>query len=83
MKYRTDPAMGERLIEEILRSKYDRTELANELGCHPDTINYWLYGGGIPHAYYLAAFHRAGFDVIYILTGERTRNDQTRSENYN
>lgn len=73
--YKTDPSMSTRLAEEIWRSQYSNKQLAYKIGCNPATVSYWLSGGGIPHAYYLARFHKIGFDVIYILTGERTRND--------
>jgi transcriptional regulator with XRE-family HTH domain len=76
----TDPAVFPRLAEEIFRTGLGNTELAKLLGCNLNTIAYWLAGGGTPQAYYLAKMHKIGLDVIYILTGERTRNDRTRSK---
>ena len=75
MKF-SDPMMAPRLAEELLRTGLRNVDLAKALGCTPHTITYWLAGGGTPQAYYLAKMYKIGMDVIYILTGERTRNDK-------
>jgi len=72
----TDFDMFPRLTEEIFRLGYGNVELAKLIGCHPDTVGWWISGGGIPRAYYLAKFYELGADVIYILTGKRTRTEE-------
>ena len=68
-----DPSMSTRLAEEFYRMNVDMAFLTRKIGCHNSLISAWVNGRYIPNAFYLAQLHRAGFDVIYILTGERTR----------
>lgn len=72
----TDFDMFPRLTEEIFRLGYTNVELAKKIGCTPQAIRWWISGGGIPNAYYLARFYEIGADVIYILTGKRTRTEE-------
>jgi transcriptional regulator with XRE-family HTH domain len=70
---RTDPDMTSRLAEEIFRLGLNNTELSRKIGCYDATISMWLSGRSTPYAYYLARLYEVGCDVIYILTGKRTR----------
>ena len=73
MKQKIDYDMTPRFQEEFYRTGLSNTELSAKIGCDGSNISRWLAGGSIPNPYYLARFHKAGLDVIYILTGERTR----------
>ncbi len=77
----SDTDMSERLIEEFNRLGYSPTEVAMRIYCSTSVVCKWMKGHGMPQAFNLAGLYRLGFDVIYILTGERTRNDRTGSEN--
>lgn len=68
-----DPTMHKRVAEEFFKLADTNRGVADKLGCEPDMVSHWICGKYIPSAYYLAAMHRVGCDVIYILTGERTR----------
>lgn len=70
-----------RLSEEFRRLGYIQVDIAKKLDCNPVVVHAWVSGRNLPQAFYLAKLHQIGYDVIYILTGERTRNDQTGSEN--
>ena len=76
---RTDPEMTMRLAEEIFRLGLGNVELAQKIGCEPNTICLWTSGRGVPYAWYLARLYEVGCDIIYILTGERTRGGDTRA----
>lgn len=41
------------------------------LGTSWDTVKNWTRGNVCPGSYFLAEMYRQGYDVIYILTGER------------
>lgn len=66
-----DPAMHKRLCEEIYKLGESNKIAAEKLNCDPSLVGEWLRYGYMPSVYYFANFHRAGCDVIYILTGER------------
>jgi hypothetical protein len=68
-----DPDMLERLHEEIYKLGSSNKIAADKLNCDPELVGEWLRHNYMPSAYYLRNFHYAGCDVIYILTGERTR----------
>lgn len=68
---KTDPKMHDRLCEELWNLGNTQAEMAAKIGCNPATIYQWLTNGYTPSAYHFANFHRAGMDIIYILTGER------------
>lgn len=72
---RKDPEMTPRLVEEIYRVSESNTDLARELGCSDTTVYQWITGSTIPYAYYLAKLYDLGCDIIYVLTGMRTRGD--------
>ena len=70
---KTDPEMHKRMCNEIFRLGNSNRAAAEKLNCEPSLVNAWLNSGYMPSTYYLKNFHEAGADVIYILTGERTR----------
>lgn len=74
---RKDPTMSERVAEEIYKLGGTNRDAARKIGCDHHAISDWLSGRSIPSAYYLKAMYEAGLDVIYILTGRRTHNDET------
>lgn len=76
----SDAEMTNRLSEEFRRLNCTKAEIARKLGTSPVVVYNWLSGHHLPQAFFLAGLYRLGCDVIYILTGERTRNDQARSE---
>lgn len=70
---KNDPEMYKRLCEEIFKLGDSNKAAAQKLGVEPGLVYEWLNHGYMPSAYYFKNFHYAGCDVIYILTGERTR----------
>ncbi len=70
---RKDPIMNERLLEELYKLDGSHQNIARKIGCDRRTLQCWLYHGDIPSAYHLKGIYEAGLDVIYILTGKRTR----------
>lgn len=68
-----DAVITKRVAEELFRLPGTNREIARKIGCHPDTIVAWETGRITPNAHSLAAMHRVGCDVMYILTGERTK----------
>ena len=65
--------MYDRLIEEISRISKNQSELARKIGASRNLVYVWLNNYTIPSPYYLARLYEQGMDVIYVLTGERTR----------
>ena len=67
-------AIGERAAKAIRdRAKKNRTTLAEELkklNFNIYSVYSWEKKGFAPSAYYLQKIYFAGYDVIYILTGE-------------
>lgn len=72
MKHK-DPIMCERVSEEIYKLGDTNRGAARKIGCDHHAISDWLAGRSIPSAYHLKGMYEAGLDVIYILTGQRTR----------
>ena len=68
---KVDPEMRKRLVEELWKLDGTYAEIAERIGCNKTTIGLWINSDCMPSAYHFANFHRAGMDVIYILTGER------------
>lgn len=68
-----DPEMIKRLHEEIYKLGDSNGAAARKLNCDRELVGDWLRYDYMPSAHYLRNFHEAGCDVIYILTGERTR----------
>ena len=67
---RVDPQMHERLCQELWKLGDTNDEIAAKVGCGKSTIYQWVTHQYIPSGYHFANFHRAGMDIIYILTGE-------------
>lgn len=72
-KQKFDLDMHFRLVEEIYRISKTNADLNRRIGSTGDIVKYWVNTPALPGAYYLAQLYRQGADVIYILTGERTR----------
>lgn len=70
---RKDSIMVERLCEELYTLPGTNRAIARKIGCCPRAISDWTAGNCIPSAYHLKGMYEAGLDVIYILTGQRTR----------
>ncbi len=66
-----DPMIGKRAHEEVLRIFPKQKYACEALGIGGDQLCQWRKGTA-PSAKYLAALHRHGADVIYILTGRRS-----------
>lgn len=66
-----DPGIHDRLLEELWKLGGSYREIGEKIGCHQNTIGQWVNHDYTPSAYHFANFHRAGMDIIYILTGER------------
>ena len=70
--------IGNRAYKEIKKRAYandiSTSREAAKLGIHSRSLREWKENGN-PSAYYLQQMHYAGYDVIYILTGERRSND--------
>ena len=66
-----DPKLRERLLEELWKLGNTYREIAEKIGWHQNTIGQWVNQDYTPSAYHFTNFHRAGMDIIYILTGER------------
>ena len=66
-----DLKMHDRLVEELWKLGDTNKKIAEKIGCHDRTIAAWVSKDYIPSGYHFANFHRAGMDIIYILTGER------------
>lgn len=75
---RKDSIMSQRVAEELYKFPGTNKEIARKIGCDPTMITEWEVGRCLPSAYHLKGMYEAGCDVIYILTGRRTRNDETR-----
>jgi transcriptional regulator with XRE-family HTH domain len=70
---RKDISMCERVAEEIYKLGDTNRGAARKIGCDHHRISGWLSGRSTPSAYHLKGMYEAGLDVIYILTGKRTR----------
>ena len=61
---------------ELIKQRADETGTTLQyqsdlLGAPKPTIKYWARGKGNITSYYLAEMYKQGYDVIYILTGEK------------
>nr|VFK02509.1 MAG: hypothetical protein BECKLFY1418A_GA0070994_12041 [Candidatus Kentron sp. LFY] len=63
--------LKDRLKEERKRLEYSQTNFGAIGGITMKTQMLYENGSRVPDARYLQAIHRAGADVLYILTGER------------
>lgn len=73
---RKDPGMAERTAEELYKLGGSNREIARRIGCSHTLITEWTAGRYAPSGYHLKSMAEAGLDVMYILTGRRTRNDK-------
>ena len=64
--------MKRRLVEEVAKCG-STSSIANKFDCPEVSVWRWKKGKQLPDAYNLALLYGLGCDVIYILTGERTR----------
>lgn len=72
-KYKFDPNIHARLVEEIYRISDTNADLSRRLGSTADVVKYWVNTPALPGTYYLAQLHKQGADIMYILTGEVTK----------
>ena len=68
---KVDPLMHDRLVEELWKLGDTNKEISEKIGCFHQTVGTWVNQAYMPSAHHFANFHRAGMDIIYILTGER------------
>lgn len=64
--------IGYRAREEVLRLFDKDKDARAALGCGINTITHWGEGDA-PSTLYMARLHEVGADVVYILTGRRTK----------
>ena len=61
---------GERLQEIVRRSRKSQVEFAAEMGVSSATQYNYVKGTLIPDVAYLERLYHAGYDVLYLITGE-------------
>lgn len=66
-------AIRQRLMEEMAKLPYKNFQIGYRIDCDPSVITQYKRGVHLPGAYHLAGLHEIGVDVIYILSGERTK----------
>ena len=71
-QWKGDVCIGYRAHSEVLRLFPKMKDAERKIGMRHDNLNAWSRGV-CPSAKYLARLHKAGADVIWILTGERSR----------
>lgn len=73
----SDSKIGRRAAEELLRifreEDITMTAAYDEISVPSSCFWRWQHGTAAPRAQTLANMHRAGYDVLYILTGERSQ----------
>lgn len=69
-RWKGDITIGHRAHAEVLRLFPKMVDAYRVLGMRGDNLNAWA-AGVCPSAKYLARLHKAGADVIWILTGEK------------
>jgi hypothetical protein len=68
-----DIKIGKRAYEEVLRLFARKKDAVKMIGTSSPRIIYDWMNGGAPSAKYLQRLHYLGADVIYILTGIRSK----------
>lgn len=63
--------IGHRLRQECIRLQLSATEAAQIAGCSRRTWHYWEEGNAAIKADALALLCQAGFDLVYVVLGER------------
>lgn len=71
-RWKGDVEIGYRAYSEVLRIFPRPKDAQAALGIRTDNMNAWQ-SGVCPSAKYLARLHKAGADVIWILTGDRRK----------
>jgi transcriptional regulator with XRE-family HTH domain len=71
--------IGERLREERARLGMNQPQFAAIAGTTKQTLFSWESGKTAPDAGQIAALAHGGVDVLYVITGERGINSQTRA----
>ena len=71
--------ISDRLREELTKISPNMRELSRIFSCDYKVVQYWFSARSVPSPYYLTAMYWAGVDIIYILTGERTRGGERRA----
>ncbi len=66
-------AVGRRLTLEASRLGLTGTETAARIGCARRTWCYYEAGKSCPDAVALARLDKLGFDVLYVITGRRSK----------
>ena len=69
-----DILIGRRMYEEIDRLFPSLMAAAKALRCRRSSIYSWA-DGRVPGCFTLAKLHYLGGDVLYVLTGERSKED--------
>ena len=72
-KVKADIGIGQRAFEEVLRILPKLNGARERLGMSSKQLIYDWMEGGCPGAGYLRKLHYCGADVIYILTGVRSK----------
>lgn len=75
--------IGSRLVAERNRLGMSQTDLRNRMGVGKNTQVNYESGKSAPDALYLAALDRLGFDVLYIITGDRATGSQLSEQQQN
>lgn len=68
-------AIRKRLAEELFKLPYKNVEIGYKIDCDPSNVSKWEFGRHLPGLYHLAGLYEIGVDVIYVLTGERTKHE--------
>lgn len=66
-------SLGERLREERERLGLSQPKFAAIVGATKQTLFSWESGKTAPDGFQMEAFAAAGVDVLYVLTGQRSR----------
>lgn len=65
--------MGLRAAELMLQRNAGIQEQLEQMDLGKNLFNYWGNGGGAPSAMVLQKMEKAGYDVMYILTGRKSQ----------
>ena len=72
-KTKSDIEIGKRAFEEVLRIFPKMKEARERLGISGNLLLYDWMNGGCPSAKYFQRLYYCGADIIYILTGVRSK----------
>lgn len=82
MKHKTDREIGKRAAEEILKRGGSVLDEMRELGLGRKSFYAWSSGECCPDARALQAMAQGGYDVVYILTGRKTKGIEHEASRY-